>query len=133
MSELRDLVERFYATFDGNDMGAAQACFTPEGAEAGVAAWREFTGRLKAAAPDARLRVVTAIEDGERIAVEGVLTGTFTAPMQTPKGQAPPSGNAFALPFADVFTVAGGLIAGHRVYYDQVDFLTQLGLLPATG
>jgi hypothetical protein len=34
------------------------------------------------------------------------------------------------LPFADVFRVAGGKIAEHRVYYDVLGLMAQLGLLP---
>lgn len=32
--------------------------------------------------------------------------------------------------FADFFEVEGGRIVKHRLYYDQVTFLTQLGLMP---
>jgi ketosteroid isomerase-like protein len=133
VSARRDLVERFYASFDAADVDAARECFAPDVADAALATWREFTERVKGAAPDARLQVVSAIEEGDRIAVEGTLTGTFTAPMRTPKGEAPPSGNAFSLAFADVFTTAEGRIVRHTVYFDQVEFLTQLGLLPAAA
>jgi ketosteroid isomerase-like protein len=116
VSARRDLVERFYASFDAADVDAARECFAPDVADAALATWREFTERVKGAAPDARLQVVSAIEEGDRIAVEGTLTGTFTAPMRTPKGEAPPSGNAFSLAFADVFHHHGGPHrAAHRV------------------
>jgi ketosteroid isomerase-like protein len=35
------------------------------------------------------------------------------------------------LEFADVFVVRDGQIIEHHLYYDQVAFLTQLGLMPA--
>jgi ketosteroid isomerase-like protein len=34
------------------------------------------------------------------------------------------------LPFADVFRVADGRITEHRVYYDTLGLLAQLGLMP---
>jgi hypothetical protein len=30
----------------------------------------------------------------------------------------------------DVATVEGGLITSHRIYFDQMEFLGQLGLVP---
>ncbi len=32
---------------------------------------------------------------------------------------------------ADFFTIRGGRIVSHQVYYDQVQLGTQLGLMPA--
>jgi steroid delta-isomerase-like uncharacterized protein len=137
MGELQDLVERFYGAFNAGDMDAAQACFAddvvatdPTGDKHGSAAWRAFAETFKTAAPDGRLNTVTVVEGGDTIAVEGTFTGTFTAPLQTPQGQAPPTGNAFTVPYVDLFVVREGKFARQRVYYDQVAMMTQLGLMP---
>jgi hypothetical protein len=138
MGELQELVERFYGAFNNNDLDAAMTCFTDAlvavdqggGEKHGAVAWRKFGAMFKAAAPDARLNLRTAVEAGDTIFVEGTFTGTFTGPMQTPQGEAPPTGNAFALGYVDMFVARGDRFAQQRVYYDQMEFLAQLGLLP---
>jgi len=85
---------------------------------------------FKAAAPDATLELRTATEGGDRIAVEGTFRGTFTGPLPTPQGEAPPTGNRFALDFVDVFEVRSGQFSAQRVYYDQMALMSQLGLMP---
>jgi ketosteroid isomerase-like protein len=62
---------------------------------------------------------------------EGIFSGTHTGPLATPAGDVPPTGKPLRLAFADVFVIRDGLIVEHHIYYDQVAFLTQLGLMPA--
>ena len=83
--------------------------------------------------PDARLNLQSVVESGDTIAVEGTFTGTFTAPLRSPQGEVPPTGRAINVPYADFFTVRDGRVVSHRVYYDQVQLGTQLGLMPAPG
>jgi ketosteroid isomerase-like protein len=119
-------------------MDAAEACFRSDvihhdpaqGEMRGAASWRAYGETFKAAAPDARLELKIATEAGDRIAVEGTFSGTFTGPLQTPQGEAPPTGNAFAIDYVDVFEAKGGQFSAQRVYYDQIAMLTQLGLMP---
>ena len=46
-------------------------------------------------------------------------------------GSVPPTGRTLDLPYCDVFRVENGRVVSHHIYYDQVMFLAQLGLLPA--
>ena len=64
------------------------------------------------------------------IVVEGRYTGTNTGPLATPAGEVPATGRSMVLPFADVFRITDGRIAEHRIYYDGLGLLAQLGLLP---
>ena len=138
MGESQDVVKRFYGAFNRGDMDAAEACFTPDvvsvdpsmGEVHGAPAWRAFGERFKRAMPDAALNQRSAVEAGDRIVVEGTFTGTFTGPFESPQGEVPPNGNAFALDYVDVFTVRDGRLGAHRTYYDQMAMLGQLGLLP---
>jgi len=50
--------------------------------------------------------------------------------METPEGTIPATGKRLTLRGADAITVRDGLIRSHRVYYDQLGFMTQLGLVP---
>lgn len=76
------------------------------------------------------IRMTSSIESGDAIAVEGILSGTHRGPMQTAAGELPPTGKRIELPFADVFEIQDGRVKAHRVYYDQLTFLHQLGVMP---
>ena len=135
MAELRSIVERFYEAFNRGDFDAVAAVFAPDvettnpglGTVQGVEAWRAYGEAFKRALPDARLNLRAAVEAGERVAVEGAFTGTFTAPLMSPQGEVPPTGRTIDVPYADFFTMREGRIVAHRVYYDQVELGTQLG------
>jgi ketosteroid isomerase-like protein len=64
------------------------------------------------------------------VVVEGVYTGTQTGVLSGPGGDVPPSGRRLELPYCDVFEAEAGRIVSHHVYYDQVLFARQMGLVP---
>ncbi len=105
----------------------------PTGTIRGRDNFRQFIEVFKVASPDARLEARNVIEDGPRAVIEGVFTGTFTGPLRSPQGEVPPNGKSFELPFAEINEVKDGKVKSHRVYYDQVAFMTALGLMPAQG
>ena len=64
---------------------------------------------------------------------EGFLTGTHTGVFATPQGEIPASGNPVNLRYASVKRVAGGKIVSEHLYFDQMEFMTQIGALPPMG
>ena len=82
------------------------------------------------ALPDATVAWKDHVESGSLIAGEGILTGTHTGPFRTPQGEIPPSGSQIALPYAFIRRVEGGKIASEHLYFDQMEFLQQLGAMP---
>lgn len=54
--------------------------------------------------------------------------GTVRATMRGPFGRFAPTGRAFALPFACVFPLRDGLLAGERFFFDLNMMCEQLGL-----
>jgi ketosteroid isomerase-like protein len=46
----------------------------------------------------------------------------------TPQGELPPTGKSFELPYMEINEVEGGRVTSHRVYYDQLSFLSALGV-----
>jgi ketosteroid isomerase-like protein len=42
----------------------------------------------------------------------------------------PGTGKRFDFPFAAIFRVVDGKITSIRIYYDQIEVFTQLGLMP---
>ena len=80
--------------------------------------------------PDASIRVVSTVEAGDTIVTEGVYGGTHTGPLDSPQGTVPPTGRAIDLPFVDIFRVRDGKAVVHHLYFDQLTFMAQLGLMP---
>jgi predicted ester cyclase len=136
VGELVEVVKQHYANMSAGDtardrdimredvMTVAPGAGTLEGIEAFIAHENIFTRAF----PDAAVELVSSVESGDMVMTEGFFTGTHTGPLASPQGEIPPTGKSLRLPFADVFAIRDGKIAEHRIYYDQIDFLTQLGL-----
>jgi hypothetical protein len=87
--------------------------------------WRELLDAL----PDSHYEPI-AKHETERTAIdEGYLIGTNTGPLSMPSGETlPATGRSVRLRGCDVATVENGRIIEHRIYFDQAEFLEQLGL-----
>jgi steroid delta-isomerase-like uncharacterized protein len=135
----RALVEQFYHRFNSGDLDQAVELFAPDvvtvepflGCAENRDTWRAYGEAFRRACPDARLVLRSSVEEADRVAVEGTFVGTFTETLDGPTGPVPPTGRAFSVEFADFFQIRDGRVVAHRVYYDQVDFLGQMGLVPA--
>jgi len=93
----------------------------------------DYLKQLSDAFPDGRYEAAYAHESGDTAIDEGYFVGTHTAPLRTPTGEEiPATGKQVRARSCDVATVQNGLIASHRLYFDQMEFLGQLGLLPET-
>jgi predicted ester cyclase len=132
-----ELVERHYrnvstANFDGED-----ELFSPDvetvdpgaGTLHGLAAFKGYEAAFQRAFPDGKLVLKSAIEAGNKVAVEGAYTGTHTGAPTGPRGEIPPTQRLLNLEFSDLFETDGSRITRHRIYYDQVQFMSQLGLM----
>jgi ketosteroid isomerase-like protein len=75
---------------------------------------------------------VTQVDD--TVYCEGVFHGTNEGPIVSPEGELPATGRRLAMRFALVVDIdeAAGHATAAQLYFDQLDFLGQLGLLPAT-
>lgn len=72
------------------------------------------------------------IEGPDTVVVEAIFLATNTGPMIGPTGTTlPATGKRVELPICDIWKVSNGRIVENRIYYDQITFLTQLGLLKA--
>ena len=94
----------------------------------------EFVAALEgwtAALPDARGTVLSAMRDGDRLAVEIVWEGTHTGPLQTPSGTLPASGHRTKTRAVQLFTLRDGLVVDTTHYLDVLGLLTQISAVPA--
>jgi predicted ester cyclase len=77
--------------------------------------------------------LVECIEQGDTLAAEGTWTGTHTGTMATPQGDVPPTGKTVLIHWAGVFRKVGEPGAEAHIYFDQMEFAAQLGLVPANA
>ena len=83
--------------------------------------------------PDAKMDIVASYESGDTAIVEWVFRGTNTGPLPLPGGDTlAATGKQVTVRGADVATVNAGAVSRLHSYYDQVELMTQLGLLPQT-
>jgi predicted ester cyclase len=133
------IVKEAYAKIDGLDvdgfvaMQAADCVWrTPGGELRGHDEVRAFIEGWNEAFPTGEHRIVRSVESGDGVWVEGVWTGTHTGTLQTPAGGVPATGRDVTLPFATIISGSIDERQAERVaiYYDQLGFMAQLGLLP---
>ncbi|WP_433507022.1 ester cyclase [Pseudonocardia halophobica] len=92
---------------------------------------RDFWAENEKAFPDNQVVVHRTYVDGDTVVEESLFRGTNTGPLGNPDGtETPPTGARIEVPFAAVYTVRGHEIVRVRMYWDQLDMLAQLGLLP---
>jgi predicted ester cyclase len=78
--------------------------------------------------PDLRLEVKQLVTDGSAAAAEGILTGTHDGVLHAPDGDVPPTGRPLELRWAAVYATDGDTLKSEHLFFDQMDFLGQLGL-----
>jgi predicted ester cyclase len=111
----------------------ADVDFRAPGAEGNAEMALSFMKPFLAAFPDITHTVRTAVSDGDRVMVELEIAGTHKAPLVSPDGEIPPTGRRVVFGAANSLRFEGDKIALMHVYFDQVGFMAQLGLLPAAA
>lgn len=91
-----------------------------------------FYARILGAFPDVHVTIKRIIEEGDALAVEYVSEGTHSGPLPLPAGEVPPTNRTMRVDAVSVGTVGpDGRIRTQREYFDQVEVLSQLGLMPS--
>jgi steroid delta-isomerase-like uncharacterized protein len=136
MGQARDAAARFYELFAEEDIDGAAEIFDPDcthvmpGGEQGMDQWKAFNAAFRRALTDAHMDVQNVVESDDAVAVEARFKGTFDEPLALSSGEIPPSGKPIDVRFADFFKLSDGKVVEHRVYWDQAELLTQLGVSP---
>jgi steroid delta-isomerase-like uncharacterized protein len=138
MADALEAARRHDAAFNAHDAEARMATETPDiesvlpggitlsGREQVVSFLRSFWDAL----PDARLKLENELAAGDSVVTEGTLTGTHSGALRAPDGEIPASGNPVTLRYASVKRIRDGQVASEHLYFDQLEFLQQLGALP---
>jgi predicted ester cyclase len=137
MTSPLELVKRHYLNVSAANFEAEDELFSPDvetidpsaGTLHGIQAFKGYEAAFQRAFPDGKLVLHSAVEAGTKVAVEGVYIGTHTGPLAGPRGDIPPTQRPLNLDFSDLFETDGQRITRHRIYYDQVQFMSQLGLM----
>ena len=139
MGEAREVMNRITAALDAQDLEAAAECYatdavaeTPDqGQIRGREAIAEYFRQLTDAFPDVRYEPQHGHESANVAIDEGFVVGTHTSPLPLPSGESvPATGKQIRVRSCDIISVEDGLVTSHRFYFDQMEFLGQLGLLP---
>jgi predicted ester cyclase len=136
MPDARDVIlQHIAAVNDGDSSADPWAADAELVAPAGQARGRDnvigFLSVFYEAFPDLRLELEQLLTDGPAAAAEGTLLGTHDGVLHTPNGDVAPTGRAVELRWAAVYLTDGATLKSEHLYFDQLDFLGQLGLLPA--
>lgn len=118
----RDALVRLYASdavAETSDAGRL------EGREAIV----DYLVTFKPAFPELSWEPVSQHEIGDTAIDEGYFVGTHTGVLSSPDGDMPPTGRSLRMRECDLVTVSDGVAVSHRFYYDQLAFMSQLGLM----
>jgi steroid delta-isomerase-like uncharacterized protein len=137
MSEVPQVVQRYYDCFAAGDFAAthelfADDCVTVMPMGSVNQTEHEAMGRaFKSALPDARMDVTRTVQAVDEVYVTGRFKGTHSGDLVTLGGTLPASGKALDLPFVDYWRVEDGKIVAHEATFDQMAMLSQLGAGPA--
>ena len=76
------------------------------------------------------LHSVNELVAGDWVVQEFTFTGTHTGTLTTPDGDIPPTNRSATGRGVQIMHVENGKISQEHLYFDQVELLTQLGLMP---
>jgi predicted ester cyclase len=140
MSEQLDKLKMIFERIDAHEVDAAVELMgegvrlnLPGASDLDGTAFKEYTKMFHDAFPDAHHNFDVILEQGDDVAIEGRWTGTHTGTMVTPQGDVPATGKTVTIHWAGLFSNAGSQGSRARLYFDQMEFATQLGLVPANA
>jgi steroid delta-isomerase-like uncharacterized protein len=139
MGSAKDVVDRGLQAWRARDRDAFASCYAedavisaPGGTELhGRDGARMFMSVWADAFPDNELTIDREYEAGSVVVQEGTFSGTHTGTLLTPDGQSiPATGRSVSASYIDVFGIEEDLIHNERLYFDRLELLTQLGVVP---
>ena len=137
MTDLSAVVQAFYDNWGAGKVSESRSLFTEDAVivtpagEMGIDAHEQMGLVFMAAFPDSHMDISRMVTARDEVWVTGIFRGTQTGDLVSEQGTIPASGNAFALPFAEVFTIRDGRIARQETYWDQMTLMAQIGALAA--
>ena len=136
MTDTRTVIDGLTAALNSHEPEAIRRGYSdevvvtsPDGTFAGAADATAYLGDLLRAFPDLHLHVWSKVTCGDLVVDEWTMTGTNTGPFRVGDGRTlPATGRPVTLRGCDVAAIEDGRVISHRMYFDQADFLAQLGV-----
>jgi predicted ester cyclase len=136
---MRELMERNIEMWNAKDQAGWSGMFTedatlsaPGGVSgAGPEVVAMFYRLWQEAFPDNQCRILRLVDGGSNGVVEAVFEGTHTETLHAPSGDIPATGRRVSVPFVNVCNFSGDRYSDFALYFDQVELMTQLGLVAA--
>jgi steroid delta-isomerase-like uncharacterized protein len=82
---------------------------------------------------DAKLELHNELVAGDWVVQEFTFVGTHTGTLHSPAGDIPATNRELRGRGTQIIHIEDGLVTDTRLYFDQVDVMTQLGLMPETA
>ncbi|GII78647.1 hypothetical protein Sru01_36290 [Sphaerisporangium rufum] len=135
MTDPREAVERLREAYNRHDLVALARSFgeravlvSPDGIAEDRDEIASYYGVFMEAFPDTIVTPQTVGVYHDTLAAEFIITGTHEGPLLVAGGEiVPATGRPIAVRACSLSTVEDGLIASHRLYYDQLELGVQLG------
>jgi steroid delta-isomerase-like uncharacterized protein len=138
MASAQEIGARFVEAFNAHDearireLNAENTKFEAPGdvkIEGGEAATQYAMAWIRGF-PDARITVHNELSSGDWVAQEITFEGTHEDTLSGPGGDIPATHKRLIGRAVQIFNVEGDAITDTRLYFDQVQVMTQLGLMP---
>jgi predicted ester cyclase len=138
MTEVKDTAARFVAAFNAHDEKALNLLHAehikfeaPGGFKVSTAhEATAYSVRWFKAFPNGKMTVHSEIVSAPWIAQEVVMEGIHTGPLEGPTGIVQPTHKRVVGKSVQLLRIENGKIVEARIYFDMLDQLTQLGLIP---
>lgn len=135
MAGSKDVITRHIEAFNAHDQDAEPwaddaQMVAPGASVSGRDEVLGFLSVFQAAFPNGRLEVKRLLAEGPAAAVEGSFAGTHDGVLHTPNGDVEPTGKAVEFRWAAVYEVHGEELKSEHLFFDQMELLGQLGLMP---
>jgi predicted ester cyclase len=136
MADVIELASRHDAAFNSQDADGRRAIEAPDielvmpgMTLRGHEQVMQVVGAFWEAIPDGTITPNGQFAVGDVLFAEGTLTGTHSGPFRTPGREIPPTGNLVTLRYASVKRFRDDRLVSEHLYFDQLEFLQQLGAL----
>lgn len=139
--DIRELVQQVQDAWNAKDQETFLTFYDPEieivapgFSGKGLQGVRDFWALWNEAFPDNRTATRTSVVEGSTMAQSATFQGTHTGPLMSADGtDIPPTGRQLNTMYAAFTTVSDDRIVRTSFFFDQMELLDQLGLLPAPG
>jgi predicted ester cyclase len=134
----RHFMDRFFQVVDSKQLDKLAEVDAPDldmimpmGPVKGLEGHKRMLQGFGTAFPDFKHVTSRCVESGDLISCEGTFSGDHTGPMMMPDGKTLPATNKHVeIPYAGIARIKNGKVAELHVYFDNMSFMMQLGLLP---